>query len=268
MYFRIIIALTLFCSFIGQLQTTARQPQSSTENFDGWLLTSEKIEEAARPYLGNGFQGVRFSWDGTNWSGDHDHFVAGVYYSDDSQSPAYTERICPTPNWTKIGLHNGDRYLEKGSGQVFNYKQIQNLKQGTLTTSFTWRDGDKSIDVEVIAFMSKVLPSLGVVRYKITPKFSGPVHFNCVLDGSDLKHQTALGPAEPKLIEIAKEVTRRNQRFSLHSKTSLGIELGNAVCTQISNAKDAIQAYSQKENRLEQRTNFNAEANQTYTFDV
>ena len=233
-----------------------------------WILQSDSIDEEFRPYLGNGYMGVKIAGEGTNWNSDHAHFVADIWLEDLSKKPFYTEKQCATPKWSAIGLNNGERYFQKDNGQVLDYRQVQNLKQGFLRTSCTGSDvGGKDIDIDIVIFISRENSHLGVIRYSIVPRFSGPVHFKCMLDGDDIFYSGYFDKVESNLVEKSKGYDSKNQMIYLHTETSLGIKLGNASLNQIEGIEDSGVSYSYElsKGKIDQTIAFRAEADKRYT---
>ncbi|GAF69456.1 unnamed protein product, partial [marine sediment metagenome] len=71
-----------------------------------WILQCDSVEESFRPYLANGYMGVKIAGEGTNWKANHPHFVAGVYYENLKDAPMYPEKGCAAPKWSEVGLFN------------------------------------------------------------------------------------------------------------------------------------------------------------------
>ncbi len=89
-----------------------------------------------------------------------------------------------------------------------------------------------------------------------------------MLDGKDILATRNSTDPNAKLSEVTKEVTRRSSRIAMHSRTSLGINIGNAMSTKLIGIDNPLRAYSQSELTMDQKTHFAAKAGNTYTLEV
>ena len=56
-----------------------------------WILQRDSIHEEFRPYLDNGYMGVKIAGEGTTWGSDHQHFV--VSYKLDTHLLAFVSQF-------------------------------------------------------------------------------------------------------------------------------------------------------------------------------
>ncbi|WIG56908.1 MAG: Maltose phosphorylase / Trehalose phosphorylase [Rhodanobacteraceae bacterium] len=59
-----------------------------------------------------------------------------------------------------------------------DYSQVLDLHDATLTTRYRYIDHDKATRVEVVAFTSEASPHLAVVRFTVTPEFTGTIELS------------------------------------------------------------------------------------------
>lgn len=64
-----------------------------------------------------------------------------------------------------------------------DYAQTLDMRDGTLATRYTYRDGDRSTGVEVLSLVSQASPHLAGSQLVITPHFDGRAELMFTLDG-------------------------------------------------------------------------------------
>jgi trehalose/maltose hydrolase-like predicted phosphorylase len=87
-------------------------------------------------------------------------------------------RIAVLPAWNEVNFFDGRKWLNDAavdSDTLRSYQQILNLYDGTIHTSYRWENGEQAASVSIDAFVSRSNPHLAVVKFEVTPHFSGPV---------------------------------------------------------------------------------------------
>jgi len=134
-------------------------------------LSTRTLQPYTRTYLGNGYFSLVSSQLATKPS---ESYMIRVYdhYVDD------VPRIGRLPAWNEVDFHNGAGWLndvQASPGVVRNYSQTLDMYNGVLETSYEWMDQGRMSSIRVHAFVSRSNQHLGVIKFSVTPAFSGPV---------------------------------------------------------------------------------------------
>jgi len=144
----------------------------------GFLLTAtaKNFETYFPGQLANGYLSTFTSPRGTE--GNLSYLVAFMDYGkDDIARPA------AIPGWSGIDYRMGSsgawlNLSPLDSSTLQDYRQVLNLHDGTLTTSYRYLDQGKTTRVNVAEFVSEASPHLAAVRFTITPEFDGVVELS------------------------------------------------------------------------------------------
>jgi trehalose/maltose hydrolase-like predicted phosphorylase len=99
------------------------------------------------------------------------------YGKDDIARPA------AIPGWSgidyRVGASGTGLNLAPLDPSVFqDYRQVLNLHDGTLTTSYRYVDHGKATRIDVVTFASEASPHLAAQRFAVTPEFDGVVELS------------------------------------------------------------------------------------------
>ncbi|MFL6351402.1 MAG: hypothetical protein ACJ74Z_06090 [Bryobacteraceae bacterium] len=121
-------------------------------------------------YLGNGAIGLETTPLATTPSRC---FVAGVY----DETPGDVPRIASFPAWNEIDIHNGSHWLNAPASfpPLENYRQILDMYDGVLRTSYVWAQDNRRITVAVEQFVSRNRSDSAAVRVVVKPEFAGDI---------------------------------------------------------------------------------------------
>nr|WP_121269393.1 glycoside hydrolase family 65 protein [Pedobacter schmidteae] len=166
------------------------------EGFDPHL---NKISESLFS-IGNGRMGQRANFEET-YSGEtlQGNYVAGVYYPDKTRVgwwkngyPEYFAKVLNAANWIGLDIQIEGEVLDLFTCKVSDFKRVLNMKEGTLSRSFTAElKSGKIIKVEALRFCSIADDEVAVLRYRITAvNFDGTINITSFIDG-DVKNQDA-----------------------------------------------------------------------------
>jgi len=166
------------------------------EGFDPHL---NKISESLFS-IGNGRMGQRANFEEA-YSGEtlQGNYVAGVYYPDKTRVgwwkngyPEYFAKVLNAANWIGIDINIDAEVLDLFTCKVTGFKRVLNMKEGTLSRTFTAElKSGKIVQVEAIRFCSIADDELAALHYKITAvNFEGNVGITSFIDG-DVKNQDA-----------------------------------------------------------------------------
>ncbi|MCE5324764.1 hypothetical protein LLG46_15825 [bacterium] len=144
-------------------------------NDDPWLLVSYDPDNPYGTYLGNGFIGCRIMGEGV---GSHNGdplpcFMAGLYDN---------EKLIPTPTWSDLRFYDGktEFTIDKNA----DYKQVLNMKTGSLTTYATWRAGHKTLKGKIEVIVSRAEPDLARLYVRLAADFHGHVRIKSPPSGN------------------------------------------------------------------------------------
>lgn len=164
---------------------------------DGFDPKENKVAESVLS-LGNGHMGQRANFE-ENYSGDslQGSYLAGVYYPDKTRVgwwkngyPEYFAKVLNSTNWIGINIVINGETLDLAKAKVLDFKRVLNMKEATLSRSFTAELSNGNIvKVDALRFLSAVYPEIGAIKYSITlANFSGNLNITPYLDG-DIKNE-------------------------------------------------------------------------------
>jgi hypothetical protein len=86
-------------------------------------------------------------------------------------------RIASAPAWNEVDVYNGSHSL-KGAGsapKLENYRQILDMYDGVLRTSYVWAQDNRRITLTAEQFVSRNRANSAAVRVVLTPEFAGKI---------------------------------------------------------------------------------------------
>lgn len=166
------------------------------EGFDPHL---NKISESLFS-IGNGRIGQRANFEEA-YTGEtlQGSYVAGVYYPDKTRVgwwkngyPEYFAKVLNATNWIGIDIDVDGEKLDLFKCEVTEFKRILNMKEGTLSRTFTAKlSSGKIVKVDAIRFCSIADDELAALHYNISAvNFDGVITVTSFIDG-DVKNQDA-----------------------------------------------------------------------------
>lgn len=173
---------------------------------DEWSIIEESFDPQTQEIsesvfsIGNGYMGGRANFE-EQYSGHslQGSYMAGVYYPDKTRVgwwkngyPEYFAKVLNSTNWIGINIELDGTPLDLASSTVSEFRRVLNMKEGTLSRSFTATTADgKEVQVESIRIVSMVRQAIGAIRYSVTPlNFAGTITVTPYLDG-DIKNKDA-----------------------------------------------------------------------------
>lgn len=158
----------------------------STASADGWSLATKRpgAAAAAPAYIGNGYVGTRIPADGAGFASSPfatETHIAGVYASVPDLIGGGVQRqgSVNLPGWTQLDvLVGGRRY---SSADARSYRQVLDLRRGAVTTKATWSAGGRVTDIRYDVVLDRARKRVGLVRLRLTPRWSGRVRVRDVL---------------------------------------------------------------------------------------
>jgi len=148
----------------------AQQPAPDQAGDSTFQLATDDPGRSPSPFIGNGRLGVVVPAPGI---GASNSFMAGLYENASGDVP----RIVAVPTWNAVGLFDGERWLDSAPppGSLQGYRQVLDLRTGTVRTTYEWVNGTRRTGVEVEAFVSRAGPHLAAIRLRLTPRHAGPM---------------------------------------------------------------------------------------------
>ncbi|MGG4049317.1 glycoside hydrolase family 65 protein [Paenibacillus favisporus] len=199
---------------------------------DPWNIIEEQYDPQQQEIsesvfsIGNGYMGQRANFEeaysGPSLQGS---YMAGVYYPDKTRVgwwkngyPEYFAKVLNSTNWIGIGISVNGTELDLAACQVKSFRRVLNMKEGTLSRSFTAAlPNGKEIRVEAVRFVSLARHEIGAIRYAVTPlNFSGTLTVTPYLDG-DVQNKDS-NYDEKFWVEVHKEVTADNAALTVRTK--------------------------------------------------
>jgi len=152
---------------------------------DGFVLEAgwKDLEAYFPGQLGNGYVSTLTSPRGTE--GSVAYMTAFV-----DRAPGDVSRPAAIPGWTGIDYsagpsRDGTHWLNRvgmSTARFADYSQRLDMREGTLTTRYRYRDGERTTGVEVTTLVSMAAPHLAASRLVIAPAFDGEVRLSFALD--------------------------------------------------------------------------------------
>lgn len=173
---------------------------------DEWSIIEESFDPQTQEIsesvfsIGNGYMGGRANFE-EQYSGHslQGSYMAGVYYPDKTRVgwwkngyPEYFAKVLNSTNWIGLNIDIDGIPLDLATCTVTEFRRVLNMKEGTLSRSFTatLEDG-KEVKVESIRIVSMARREIGAIRYSIIPvNFAGKLTVTPYLDG-DIKNKDA-----------------------------------------------------------------------------
>ncbi len=173
---------------------------------DEWSIIEESFDPQTQEIsesvfsIGNGYMGGRANFE-EQYSGHslQGSYMAGVYYPDKTRVgwwkngyPEYFAKVLNSTNWIGINIDIDGTPLDLAACTVSEFRRELNMKEGTLSRSFTAVTADgKEVRVDSLRIVSMARREIGAIQYSISPvNFAGELTITPYLDG-DIKNKDA-----------------------------------------------------------------------------
>ena len=170
------------------------QPPKEAENrFDPWILETTKPDTECGTYLGNGYISTRAKAEGMGVDNGKvlPCYMAG-FYDDD--------RIKAIPTWSALQFYASpemrleDRFVLDLEAP---YRQRLNMRDGTLETRCTLRNGRRRLDTRILLFVSRDDQHTAGLRVSLRSSSSGLVWMAHIADTKIAVRGMAIELLEP-----------------------------------------------------------------------
>lgn len=153
--------------------------------------------------LGNEHMGLRGFFEET-YSGDSlpGIYIGGVYYPDKTRVgwwkngyPEFFAKVINSTNWIGIRIWINGEELDLAKGASRDFRRELNMKEGTLTRSFTWLGPEgRETGLNFTRFLNMAETSCAIIRVTVTPlNYEGRILFEPYLDGDVVNEDANYG---------------------------------------------------------------------------
>ena len=200
----VLAAAGLLAGVMPPVATASGAPAAPVQQQDdevGWVLsTTSPVAAASAPaYVGNGYLGTRVPAAGAGFVTTPvaaETHVAGVYADvpDTRTGGVQHQGSVNLPGWTQLDLLvGGSRFA---AADARGYRQSLDLRTGVVTTTATWTAGGRVTDVRYDVTTDRSRSRLGLVRLRVTPRWSGMLQVADVLGAGATLTPKALRPVQ------------------------------------------------------------------------
>ena len=172
-----LVPLTVPLGHAASLATSAARPAPVGEETSSWVLsTRDPAAAAAAPaYVGNGYVGTRVPAAGAGFASSPfatETHIAGVYADvpDLVHGGIQRQGSVNLPGWTQLDVSVGGATYAPGAE---GYTQALDLRTGVVTTRSAWVSGGRRTDLRYQVTLDRAHKRVGLVRLRITPRWSG-----------------------------------------------------------------------------------------------
>ncbi|MRN53115.1 glycoside hydrolase family 65 protein [Paenibacillus monticola] len=213
---------------------------------DEWSIIEESFDPQTQEIsesvfsIGNGYMGGRANFE-EQYSGNslQGSYMAGVYYPDKTRVgwwkngyPEYFAKVLNSTNWIGINIDIDGTALDLAKCTVSEFHRELNMKEGTLSRSFTATLADgKEVKVESIRLVSMVRQEIGAIRYSIQPlNFAGTITVTPYLDG-DVKNKDSnydekfWNEVEKKGLPDGGYLTLKTKKLDFHVTSAMAFDI-------------------------------------------
>ncbi len=256
-------------------------PPPAAGSTTAWQLTSTTFTNtfSAMPYVGNGYFSQRIPPAGAGlltglgtgvWPleqpRDTQAIVAGIYaegrfsrvYPDESKRV-----LALIPTWSSLTFASpsGEYSPETAAARnVADYRQVLDLRAGTVTTSGTWTaPGGEQTGYRYRVFADRARKHVGVVTLELTPRWTGLARVTSLIDGA--------GALRLEPVDAAVDTASHRVRVVTRTSGS-GVTIGETAVLAVSGATPVADEPVDRERPMTagERIGVRVEAGRTYTF--
>lgn len=192
---------------------------ADTSHLRGWKIVTEDTDPSHIKYyeslftLGNGYLGVRGSYEEAVTNDFNEPLILMAEIYDDTGSDEKPDRLAPMPNWLRITFDNGAGPFSMDKFRVLSQVRTLDMKRGTLERHVRYEDDAGRITSIITSrIVSQARPNIAAIAYSVIPEnYSGRVKIISSIDG-----EAIYGDREPQI-----KMTARNERDGILQVTSV-----------------------------------------------
>jgi trehalose/maltose hydrolase-like predicted phosphorylase len=162
-----VLLVVVCCAQALTTTILAAQQSPPAVQDSGFVLSTDDPRRSPSPFIGNGHLGVTIPALGI---GASPSIMAGMY----EEAAGDVPRIVSLPAWNAIEVFDGKRWLTPRAAHdssISAYRQVLDLRSGTVRTSYHWTDGPMIMSVRVETFISRAEPGLSAIRLTLAPQY-------------------------------------------------------------------------------------------------
>ena len=184
---------------LGLMTAWSSPAHAASRAAGAYRLTATNTGPRYAPtFTGNGLIGVRVPASGQGYVGGSvpaQSELAGFY----AQPLGDVQQRATIPTWSTLRLSDGTETFDAGAG-TSNWRQSIDLRTGVVTTRALWSSaGGHVMRLTYQVLTDRARPQVGLVRLRVTPRFTGRLRVTDVIDGTPatLSTQVAKGWESP-----------------------------------------------------------------------
>ena len=247
--------------------------------YNGWKPGEQKLREALCT-LGNGYIGTRgaaeencknnFNYPGTYIAGGYNRAKTEI-----SGRIIENEDLVNFPNWLCLSFRpEGGKWLNLEEVEILDYKQVLEMKKGTLERIFRIKDPEGRItSIHSSRLVSMKDLHLAAIQWHFTPQnWSGNLEIRTALDGTVINDNVArYRELDGRHLEpLSTEVISENRMLLEVQTKQSKIVMAQAARTQIYSRQKIVKSdisTQQKHGYIEQVFRFSAEEGKNYVVE-
>lgn len=139
-----------------------------------FILSTNSIENYTPAFIGNGYFSLTTTLLGIDGS---ESYMEGLYDKAEND----VARIAALPCWNCINIsavNNNKSFSINSIKNIENYFQRLNLFNGTLTTSYVYKNSDRNIDINNQIFISRSNKNIACIKLKLKTNFNGKLRIS------------------------------------------------------------------------------------------
>jgi kojibiose phosphorylase len=158
-----------------------------------WTITESDFAPHHRHHqetmftIGNGYLCTRGAFEESDPNDRRATFIHGVF----DAAPIVVTELANAPDWLPLVIYAAGERFSLRTGQVADYQQTLDLRQGRLTRTLRWTaPSGRQLHLTFERFASLAEPHTLLLRCRVRPDFAGPLEFRATLNGDT--HNDAL----------------------------------------------------------------------------
>ena len=209
--------------------------------------------------IGNGYLCTRGAFEEAYPHDRRATFIHGVF----DAAPIVVTELANAPDWLPLTIHAGGERFSLYQGQVTDFRQTLDLRQGRLSRSLRWvSPAGRRLDLIFERFASLAQPHTLLLRCLVTPGFNGPLEFRASLNG----HVDNDGLAHWHHIDQRADPATGTALLINRTRHS-GIDCATAMRVVTTTGQETTQHYWDPENRPTMAVTVAAESGQPIIVD-
>jgi trehalose/maltose hydrolase-like predicted phosphorylase len=249
------VALLSGCGKSSSHPPSASAPPAVNDSKDPWQLSASSPFGNYGGYLGNGYLGMRFGASGTTDSPDGRSpanapptkgspllcIVSGLYSG---------ENLVPAPNWGSLQFETQGVVAQPESGNVTNYRQTLDMKNGELLTTYRFPGSHPVVQVELTTRVHRDIPHLVTLAARVIPLADGELSVRNPMLQADPAYYESIGggkavPNAALQLKLKNSLAPANQYLTLAERLEALNKNGDVVQGNLG-SRDGVRTFPLK----------------------